>query len=114
MKPKLLLATVMLHLSVFLYVIIGAVCLVIAGTADSSFEQAALTALAGSCFLLALGVEVVAYGVHRRRYWGWIAGLCVFGVYVPSLFLPLGILGLWGLLDRSSRQVFGIEVSETP
>jgi hypothetical protein len=56
-------------------------------------------------FSLALvaGIELVALGLRRRRFWAWVAGLCIFGVYAPSLFLPLGALGLWGLLDAGSR-----------
>jgi len=63
-----------------------------------------------ACFALALaaGVEVVAYGIRKRRFWAWIAGLIIFGIYLPSLFLPLGVLGLWGLLAASSRVEFGV------
>jgi hypothetical protein len=61
-------------------------------------------------FFLALiaGIELVVYGLHRRRFWAWVAGLCIFGVYVPSLFLPLGVLGLWALLDSGSRAEFAV------
>jgi catechol 2,3-dioxygenase-like lactoylglutathione lyase family enzyme len=61
-------------------------------------------------FSLALvaGIELVALGLRRRRFWAWVAGLCIFGVYAPSLFLPLGALGLWGLLDAGSRRAFGV------
>jgi hypothetical protein len=57
---------------------------------------------------LAVGVEVVVYGLNRRRFWAWVAGLAIFGVYVPSGFLPLGVLGLWGLLQKASRAEFGV------
>lgn len=60
------------------------------------------------CLVLAVAVEVVAYGIHKRRFWGWIVGLIVFGIYTPSLFFPLGILGLSGLLASGSRIEFGI------
>ena len=62
--------------------------------------------------VLSLGMaalsEVIVWGLHRRRMWAWIAGLCVFGLYLPSLFFPLGALGLWGLLDPGSRALFGM------
>ena len=65
-------------------------------------------ALAVFCLCLAAGVEVIAHGIRKRQFWAWVAGLCVFAVYLPSLFLPLGGLGLWGLLDAGSRAEFGI------
>lgn len=58
--------------------------------------------------VLVAGIELVAHGLRRRRFWAWVAGLCIFGIYVPSLFLPLGVLGLWGLLDAGSQQAFGV------
>ena len=66
------------------------------------------------CAALAVGVEVVAYGIHKRRFWGWVAGLAVFGLYATSLFFPLGALGLWGLLAPGSRIEFGIGRSGGP
>src|SRR5713101_6732144 len=111
MKHKLFLASLSLHISALLYFAIAVGCLVAARQMElSSSQRAFLAFLGGACALLALGVEFVAYGVHRRRYWAWITGLCVFGLYVPSLFLPLGLLGLWGLLDRGSQEAFGIDV----
>ena len=60
------------------------------------------------CLALAVGIEFVAAGLRRRRFWAWVAALCIFGIYLPSLFLPLGALGLWGLLDLGSRAEFGM------
>jgi hypothetical protein len=64
--------------------------------------------LVGVCALLVAGVEVIAYGVAQRRRWAWIAGVGLFATFIPSLFLPLGVLGLWGLLDRKTREEFGV------
>jgi hypothetical protein len=60
------------------------------------------------CIALIVGIEFVAAGLRRRALWAWVAGLCIFGLYVPSLFLPLGALGLWGLLGEGSRREFGV------
>jgi hypothetical protein len=49
--------------------------------------------------------------LYHRRFWAWVAGLVVFGIYTPSLFFPLGVLGLWGLLARRSRIEFGMGVT---
>lgn len=63
------------------------------------------------CFGLAVGVEVLMAGLRKRRFWAWIVGIIVSGVYVPSVFLPLGALGLWGLLAAGSRKAFGVGAS---
>jgi hypothetical protein len=67
-----------------------------------------------TCVALAIGIEVVAFGLRRRKFWAWVAGLCIFGLYLPSLFLPLGALGLWGLLAPGSRAAFGIGGFSSP
>lgn len=76
-------AIVCLHISAVLYILVGVLA-------------------------LAAGIEFVFVGLRRRKRWDWIAGLCVFGIYLPSLFLPLGAFGLWGLLDGGSRKEFGV------
>ena len=58
------------------------------------------------CLAMVVGIEVVLWGLTRRRYWAWVAGLCIFGTQVPSLFLPLGVIGLRGLLDEGTRAQF--------
>jgi hypothetical protein len=60
------------------------------------------------CLAIMIAVEIVVSGIRQRKFWAWIAGLCVFAIYVPSLFLPLGALGLWGLLDEGSRLEFSV------
>src|SRR6185312_10716172 len=44
----------------------------------------------------------------RRGYWGWVAGVCLLTHYIPSVFLPLGAVGLWVLLTRATRALFGV------
>jgi hypothetical protein len=63
------------------------------------------------CALLAAVPEIAAWGIRHRRFWGWVLGVILFGLYIPSLFLPLGAFGLWGLLDRGSREEFGVGVT---
>jgi hypothetical protein len=67
--------------------------------------------LVGLCALLVAGIEVIAYGVVQRRRWAWIAGVGLFATFVPSVFLPLGVLGLWGLLDCKTREEFGVRLA---
>jgi hypothetical protein len=60
------------------------------------------------CIALVGGIEIVNSGLRRRRFWAWVAALCIPAVYLPSILLPLGTLGLWGLLGKGSRAEFGI------
>lgn len=61
---------------------------------------------AGVCGLIAVANWVVAWGLTRRYFWAWVAGLVLFGLYTPSILFILGGLGLWGLLDPGSRAQF--------
>jgi hypothetical protein len=112
-RHRLGMATTCLHISAALYVL-GAVALV--GLAAWGLDDPnapgpqglVLVAFALFCALLAVVPEIAALGIRRRRFWGWVLGLIIFGLYIPSLFLPLGALGLWGLLDAGSRAEMGV------
>jgi len=108
-QHKIGLATICLHISAALYVIVGLVLFPLFLSDDETslgFPFAIVMLLL--CLALASGIECVIYGLRRRKFWAWVAGLCIFGLYVPSLFFPLGALGLWGLLDSGSRAEFGV------
>ena len=110
MGHKIGLATACLHISAVLYLALGALMFPLFMHDD---ETGYGLVIAGGffvfCLILIAGIELVVYGLHRRKFWAWVAGLCIFGLYAPSLFFPLGALGLWGLLDRGSRAEFGIK-----
>jgi hypothetical protein len=104
------LAIVCLNISAVLYLIVG-VLMFTPLLAEGDGPLGGLPfAIGVLIFLLALivGIEFVVYGLHCRKFWAWVAGLCIFGVYVPSLFFPLGALGLWGLLDNGSQAEFDV------
>lgn len=108
---RIRMAIVCLHVSSILYVLFAIVFpllffLMPEDDTPPAFRIVLAVLLGGIGLVCAIGAEVVAWGLGRRRYWAWIAGLCVFGLYTPSLFLPLGVLGLWGLLDSGSQEVF--------
>jgi len=129
MRDKISFATASLHISAFLYLLVGLGMFVLfalwlpyeQATTDVPRRQQLATGgqpdyfalgmgvfMLLFCVALIVGIEVVAWGIQRRKFWAWIAGLCIFAMYVPSLFLPLGAFGLWGLLDEGSRAEFGI------
>lgn len=54
----------------------------------------------------ALFIEFVIQGLKRNQYWAWVSGLIMCGIYVPSGFIVLGILGLVGLLNQDVIKQF--------
>lgn len=64
--------------------------------------------MGGLAIACAVGIEVVVRGLQQHKYWGWIAGLCIAGLYIPSLFLPFGIMILIGLLDQQTQAIFNV------
>ena len=129
MPHKIIFATISLHISAFLYFLVGLgmMALFALGLPLDDGPSARVNEpppravglclglfLFVFCLALIVGIEVVAYGIQRRKFWAWIAGLCIFGMYVPSLFLPLGAFGLWGLLDEGSRAEFGVGTQPRP
>ena len=115
MKHKIGLAIACLHISAVLYLIAGVLmfALLMAHDEMGLGPPFAIGLLVFSLALIA-GIEFVVYGLHKRKFWAWVAGICLFGLYVPSLYLPLGALGLWSLLDRGSRVEFGVGERVSP
>lgn len=111
MTHRLTMANTCLHISAALYLALGfgmGPLLTWLDEGEGELPAFLGTFLLVFCLILAGGIEVVAHGIRRRKFWAWVAGLCIFGLYLPSLFLPLGALGLWGLLDAGSRAEFGV------
>lgn len=53
-------------------------------------------------------VMYVAQGMDKRRKWAWYAALVLCCLYLPSvMFLPMGVIGLCGLLTAQARREFG-------
>lgn len=110
MPHKIHFATVSRHISAVLYLLIGlAMFPLVDAVGDPDYGREFAWAMLAFCLVLIVGIEIVVAGLHRRRYWAWIAGICIFGMYASSLFLPLGAFGLWGLLDGRSRAEFGMD-----
>ena len=107
---RITMALICLHLSAVLYVLIGfGLFALVANLEDAERgDLATLGFVAVFSFGMVVPIEVVAYGLVKRKYWAWVAGLVIFGTYATSCFLPLGGLGLWGLLDPGSREEFGV------
>jgi len=99
-----------LHISAVLYLLIGMLMFLLLVAVDESGGGTPVAMLLLLfCLAMAVGIELVVSGLRRRKFWAWVAGIILFGLYVPSLFLPLGAFGLWGLLDEGSRARFRID-----
>ena len=108
MKHKIGLAHVCLQVSALLYLLVGLLMMALSTDPEAEIDSRLAVGILVLCLVVIVGIEIVAYGLHRRKFWAWVAGLCIFAIYLPSLFLPLGALGFWGLLDRGSRSAFGV------
>jgi hypothetical protein len=108
MKHRIGMAIVCLHISALLYVVIGGSTLLfgMAAPPGATWEVRLWIGMFAVCLVLAVGIEYVVVGLKQRKYWAWIAGMCIFAIYIPSAFLPLGAFGLWALLDSGSQNEF--------
>ena len=103
MNPKLNKTIIILHISAVIYFLLGIAFLTILPKyvyiAGASFV---------ALFSIGIGVfvEIVVNGLKNNKFWAWVAGLIICGLYVPSFFIILGIIGLIGLLDKDVRKDF--------
>ena len=113
MNHRLGMAITCLRISTILYVVLSIFLAfyLFTGPADPAAAPSArylLGLMVLLCLSMAIVPETAIVGIKRRRSWGWVLGLIIFGLYLPSLFFPLGAVGLWGLLDSGSRAEMGI------
>lgn len=101
-----------LHISAVLYVLVGGGILyvsifVIGFDAMMLMMQKILFGIEIiTCFVLAGFIEIVVRGLKRHKYWAWIASIIIFGIYIPSIFIVLGIIGLIGILKQDTKKIF--------
>lgn len=69
--------------------------------------------IAALVIALAAWTFVVAQGLVNRKRWAWISAIVLFVLYVPSVFLPLGVLGLFGALSKGTRVRFDVHRSHS-
>ncbi len=110
MTDRIGVAAICLHISSAIYLIAG---LAFVGYSLPSAQPTRLPSGVGwaggtLCLAFVAGIELVARRLRRRRYWGWVAGVCIITLYFPMVFLPLGAVGLWALLTPATRALFGV------
>ena len=109
-KNRIPIAILCLHIAAILYVIISGYLFFTSLTINDSKIVDGLIFIFIIHLIVFLGIavlnEVVARAIKKRKFWGWVVGIILFGLYIPSPFLPLGVFGLWALLTPNSRKVF--------
>ena len=73
---------------------------------DAIILRVTLALLGVFSLVVGVFVEVVIRALKRRKYWSWIAGICLSALYISSIFMILGIIMLINLLKDKSRTFF--------
>ena len=55
-------------------------------------------------FIMVVVTEVVIYGLRKKKFWAWVGAIMLSALYIPSIFLPLGVIALCGLLTKDVRK----------
>ena len=88
MRHRISLATLSLRISAWLYMLTGVLLLVMMAGRGSAKGSTIGILLFLFCLALAVGIWLVVGGLNKRKFWAWVAGLGIFAIYLPSLFLP--------------------------
>jgi hypothetical protein len=88
LPPRLRMTIICLRISTVIYVLLGVAAVVFIP------ERIIGIIMLFVSLACAAGVELVIYGLKNYRHWGWIAGLIVCILYIPSVFVILGGLGM--------------------
>lgn len=108
MKTRLSWTILCLHISAVLYLVMAFFFPILLSLIQPDEARGRIIGLVllVVALLMAIGIEVIAAGLKRHRFWAWVAAVIVCGLYIPSFFIILGVFGLWGLLDRGTRALF--------
>lgn len=107
MNNKIKTSIICLRISSISYLIIGVLFLFFSSE-DSLLKF--LTILI--CAILFFFIEKVIIGLKNNQRWAWISGIILFAIYLPSLFIVLGILGLVNLLKPEVSEIFSKKSAE--
>jgi hypothetical protein len=73
----------------------------------ASYEFFVYSVIFWGVIILMIGItELIIYGLKRKSFYAWVGGIMLSGLYIPSLYLPLGVLALVGLLNENVRSEF--------
>lgn len=116
MNHKITTAIVCLRISQVFYILIGVgVPMLMTLLDEDPIVVGIFSAVMGITTLsILVGLEVLIYGLKKRKKWSWIVGLIVFGLYIPSLFLPLGVIGMIAMMKPETQRVLGASIQTQP
>ena len=105
MNNKLSWALISLRISAILYYLMIVGFVMFAASLDLA-EAWPRYFIAAFIVAFVVFLEFVIAHLKKGKFWAWVAGIAIGGLYTPSLFLPLGIFILIGLLSDESRRDF--------
>ncbi|MFA5324407.1 MAG: hypothetical protein WC373_17150 [Smithella sp.] len=109
MNSKVSLAILGIRISAIIYLVILGIfasIFFLTGPAPKGAELIIIIVLTVFTLTFVIFLEILISQLRKRKYWAWIAGLIVGGLYIPSLFLPFGIMIFIGLLSKESQKEF--------
>ncbi|WP_205410165.1 hypothetical protein [Acetivibrio cellulolyticus] len=58
--------------------------------------------------------EITILGLKKTKYWAWVSSIIMFAIFIPSLFIIMGIIGIKTMLSEPVRnQFFGIKEQQS-
>lgn len=104
MTKKLTNALIVLRISAVIYYILGILFLL--GTLTAKTIDSRLIFFVAPILGCGIFIEFIIRDLKKRKLWAWMAGIILLSIYLPSAFLPLGVIGLRGLFSKETREVF--------
>lgn len=116
MPSKLKWVTIPLHFSAVAYIIIALLSVLpflsifgmTESVAASDFEMAifmvTLALFVVLSVVMVVFIELVVSHLKKGRFWAWIAAICLAGLYIPSLYFPMGIFMILGLINEDVKE----------
>lgn len=98
-------STAILRFASYFYLFLS-IALVAAPFIIPTADQAGMIFLSVMGLVFGFGIYKVRLALLENKYWGWVAGIIIFGMMCLSLFLPLGVVGLFELLKKDTRRRF--------
>lgn len=50
--------------------------------------------------------EITILGLKKTKYWAWVSSIIMFAMFIPSLFIVIGIVGIKTMLSEPVRNQF--------
>ncbi len=111
-NSKIRFTIAILNISVVLYTVLGFIYAILryfglsASVNSSSTDYIIWISIILFFLAFITVIMFVIGGLRKNKVWAWVAALVFSILYTFSLFLPLGLVGLYGLLHKDTRRSF--------